>query len=197
MKRSIGLLLGALGLIAVAAAQGVPAQTGPDRDAFGPAQTAADIVLASSGADLALLPAGMMYRDFKGNDLSKLFKYPGDTIVVSKITGAKLNIALERSVSLYPHGNAGFLQIAGMTVTFDPDKPKNSRITNVRIGTTNLVANKEYRVAMPISLARGGYGYFASWDKKAIVRTLDGITLESLLKGKKPNKQTPRWKPVS
>jgi hypothetical protein len=49
---------------------------------------------------------------------------------------------------------------------------------------------------MPISLARGGYGYFSVWDKKAIIRNLENVTLESVLKGKKPDTQSPRWKTV-
>ena len=197
MRRSIGLLLGTFGFIAVASAQVALDQQGPDRDWCGPAQADADIVLQGSGADIAMLPAGMMVPDFKGNDLSKLFRYPGDAIVVSKLSGKQILSALERSVSLYPSPNSSFLQIAGMTVTFDPSKPANQRIVSVKVGDKPFDARKDYRVVMPISLARGGYGYFSTWDKKAIVRTLDGVTLATLMIGKKSTPQTPRWKPVA
>lgn len=195
MKRTLAATLLALSLGAGAMAQSA-AQEGPDRDAFGPAQTAADLVRETANADVALLPAGMMFREFQGEDLSKLFRFPGDTIAVSRITGTQLEAALNRSVSLYPSPNSGFLQVSGVEVTFDPSKPSNARVVSVSVGGKPLDPKAEYEVAMPISLARGGYGYFNVWDKKEIVRSLDAVTLESLLKGKTPDQQSPRWKRV-
>lgn len=197
MKRFYGTLTAMLGLLAVASAQvGSREQEGPDQAAYGPAQSAADIVRTSAGADIALLPAGMMFREFQGDDLSKLFRFPGDAIVVSKLTGEQVLQALNRSISLYPSPNSGFLQVSGLEVTFDPRGPSETRVVSVTVGGAKLNASQTYEVAMPISLARGGYGYFSVWDKKAIVRNLEPMTLDSLLKGKKPDSQTPRWKPV-
>lgn len=197
MRRFIGTLTGLLGLLAVASAQvGSRDQEGPDQAAYGPAQTAADLVRSAAGADIALLPAGMMFREFQGDDLSKLFRFPGDAISVSKLSGAQILLALNRSISLYPSPNIGFLQVAGLEVTFDPSKPSSERVVSVTVDGTKLNESQTYEVAMPISLARGGYGYFNSWDKKSIVRTLENVTLDSVLKGKKPDTQTPRWKPV-
>ena len=189
MKRATVALVFALGLLATAAAQ-----EGPDRDAFGPAQSAADIVRSTAYADIALLPAGMMNRDFEGTDLTKLVRYPGDSIVVAKLTGAQLLAALNRSISLYPSPNSGFLQLSGIEVTFDPDKAPNERVVSVTVGDSKLDEATEYEVAMPISLARGGYGYSSIWDKKVIVRNLEPVTLESALKGKRADEQSPRWK---
>ncbi len=197
MKRFYGTLTAMLGLLAVASAQvGSREQEGPDQAAYGPAQSAADIVRSSAGADIALLPAGMMFREFQGDDLSKLFRFPGDAIVVSKLTGEQVLQALNRSISLYPSPNSGFLQVSGLEVTFDPRGPSELRVVSVTVGGAKLNVSQTYEVAMPISLARGGYGYFSVWDKKAIVRNLEPMTLDSLLKGKKPDSQTPRWKPV-
>jgi hypothetical protein len=66
----------------------------------------------------------------------------------------------------------------------------------VTVGGKTLDHQAEYLVAMPISLARGGYGYFNVWDKSAIVKNVEGATLESVLKGKKADSQAPRWKPL-
>lgn len=189
MKRATVALVFALGLLVTAVAQ-----EGPDRDAFGPAQSAADIVRSTANADIALLPAGMMNRDFEGTDLTKLVRYPGDSIVVAKLTGAQLLAALNRSISLYPSPNSGFLQLSGIEVTFDPDKAPNERVVSVTVGGSRLGEATEYEVAMPISLARGGYGYSSIWDKKVIVRNLEPVTLESALKDKKTDEQSPRWK---
>ena len=193
MRRLYGVLVTAIGVVAMAWPQAA-GQEAPDKEAFGPAQTAADIVRASANADVALLPAGMMFRDFQGDDLSKLFRFPGDNIVVSKLTGAQLLAALNRAVSLYPSPNSGFLQVSGLEVTFGPDRAASERVVSVTVNGNKLVEAQSYDVAMPISLARGGYGYFNLWDKKAIVRNLDAVTLDSLLKGKKPDQQAPRWK---
>jgi 2',3'-cyclic-nucleotide 2'-phosphodiesterase (5'-nucleotidase family) len=189
MKRATAALVLALGLLATATAQ-----EGPDRDAFGPAQTAADHVRTTANADIALLPAGMMNREFEGTDLTKLVRYPGDSIVVANLSGAQLLAALNRSISLYPSPNSGFLQVSGIEVVFDPQRSPNERVVSVTVGGTRLADATEYEVAMPISLARGGYGYSSIWDKKAIVRNLDAVTLESVLKGKKTDEQSPRWK---
>lgn len=197
MKRQFGALILAIGLWAVAGAQiGAGAQEAPDRDAFGPAQAAADLVRDAAGADVAFLPAGIMYRDFIGDDLGKLVKYPTETIHVSKLTGAQIKQALNRSISLYPSPNSGFLQVSGLEVTFDPRKPAGERVVSVSVGGRALDDRADYNVAMPISLARGGYGYFNVWDKTAIVKNFETVTLESVLKGKRPESSAPRWKPT-
>ncbi len=194
MKRTFGTLISVLGLWAVAGAQALGGQEGPDKAAFGPAQTAADLVREAAGADIAFLPAGIMFREFAGDELSKLVKYPTETIHVSKLTGAQIRQALNRSISLFPSPNSGFLQVSGLEVTFDPHKPAGERVTQVSVNGKPLDNKADYQVAMPISLARGGYGYFNVWDKTAIVRNLESVTLESALKGKKPDTQAPRWK---
>jgi 2',3'-cyclic-nucleotide 2'-phosphodiesterase (5'-nucleotidase family) len=194
MKRTFGTLILALGLWAVAGAQAIGAQEGPDKAAFGPAQNAADLVREAAGADIAFLPAGIMFREYAGEDLGKLIKYPTETVHVSKLTGAQVRQALNRSISLFPSPNSGFLQVSGLEVSFDPRKPAGERVTSVTVNGRALDAKAEYEVAMPISLARGGYGYFNVWDKNAIVRNLETVTLESVLKDKKPSAVAPRWK---
>lgn len=169
---------------------------GPDTGWFGPAQDAADEIRASTGADIALLAAGMMHAKRRGGDLAQLFKYPWDTIVVSKLTGAQLRAALSRSISLYPSPNNGFLQLSGVEVTFKKSEPAGERLVSVTVGDQPLDDETVYEVAMPIRLARGGYGYLKVWDKKSIDRTIEGLTLEKLLKGKTATEQAPRWKAV-
>lgn len=197
MIRRIGTLTALLGLVAAAGAQTAAGSTeAPDRGAFGPGQAAADLVREAAGADIAFLPAGMMFHEFAGDDLAKLLKYPTETIHVSKLSGAVIKQALNRSVSLFPSPNHAFLQVSGLEVTFDPRKPAGERVVSVTVNGRALDLNAQYEVAMPISLARGGYTYFNEWDRSAIVRNLE-VSLESVLKGKKPGAQTPRWKSSS
>ncbi len=192
MRRCFGIACWTLGVACVAFAA-----DGPDTKSFGPAQDAADEIRAATGADVALLAAGMMFHKQKGADLSSLFKYPWDSVVVTRLTGAQLRAALSRSISLYPSPNNGFLQLSGLQVTFKKSAPAGKRVVSVTIDGQPLDDGAEYDVAMPIRLARGGYGYLKIWDKKSIKRTIDGLTLETLLKGKTANDQfTPRWKAV-
>ena len=192
MRRCFGIACWTIGVACAAFAA-----DGPDTKAFGPAQDAADEIRAATGADVALLAAGMMFPQHKGGELSRLFKYPWDTIVVSKLSGAQLRAALSRSISLYPSPNNGFLQLSGVEVTFKKSAPAGERIVSVTVGDRPLDDEAEYDVAMPIRLARGGYGYLKVWDKKSIERTFDGLTLETLLQGKTANDEfTPRWKAV-
>ncbi|MCH8979754.1 MAG: 5'-nucleotidase C-terminal domain-containing protein [Armatimonadetes bacterium] len=191
MRRCIWIACWTIGIACAAVAA-----DGPDTGWFGPAQDAADEIRAATGADVALLAAGMMFQKHEGPDLSKLFKYPWDTIVVSQLTGAQLRAALSRSISLYPSPNNGFLQLSGVEVTFKKSAPADERIVSVTIDGQALDDDAKYDVAMPIRLARGGYGYLKIWDKKSIKRTIDGLTLENLLKGKTATKQAPRWKAV-
>lgn len=191
MRRCFWIAYWTLGAVCVAFAA-----DGPDTRAFGPAQDAADEIRAATGADVALLAAGMMHPKLTGGDLAQLFKYPWDTIVVSKLTGKQLRAALSRSISLYPSPNNGFLQLSGVEVTFKKSAPAGERLVSVTVGDLPLNDETVYEVAMPIRLARGGYGYLKIWDKKSIDRTIEDFTLEKLLKGKTTTDQTPRWKAV-
>ena len=169
---------------------------GPDSESFGPAQTAADQIRASTKADIAFLPAGVLKATFKSGDLSGLIAFPTDEVVVSLLTGTQIRQALERSIALYPSPNHGFLQISGLLVTFSKKADPNKRIVSVTLSGVNLDDAKKYRVAMPGLLASGGLGYFTIWGKAQIIETLPNQNLETVLKGKSGTDTTPRWRAV-
>lgn len=169
------------------------AYAGPGNEAFGPAQAAADILRSAVGADACFLPAGMVKDSFSADNLASLLQYPSDEVAVVDLKGSQIRVALERSVSLYPSASTGFLQLSGIDVTFSKSAPVDKRITSVSVGGMKLDDARSYSVAMPVSLARGGYGYFKVWERTQITRTLEGETLESLLKGKRAAETSPRW----
>ena len=72
----------------------------------------------------------------------------------------------------------------------------DNRIVTVSLGGVKLDDSRIYTVSMPATLARGGLGYFKIWDRSAIKSTLEGVTLESLLNGKRATATEPRWKSV-
>lgn len=169
---------------------------GPDTEAFGPAQTAADYIKSAAKADIAFLPAGVLKSSFKAGELSGLLQFPTDDVSVVTLNGSQIRAALERSVALYPSPNPGFLQVSGLQVTFSKSAPANKRIVSVTLSGANIEDGKKYKVAMPGSLARGGLGYFTVWEKNQISETLPNQNLESLLKGKSGTDATPRWRVV-
>lgn len=129
----------------------------------------ADAVRSTTGAQIAIIPAGG-FREItipRGTiqpaDVLKCLQYPNDQIAVMRLTGAQLLKALERSVSIYPQRNMGFLQVSGLTVTFDPSAPKESRIKSVSVGAEQMAPDGSYRVATTKPLADGAYGYFTIW----------------------------------
>ncbi|MCW5936923.1 MAG: 5'-nucleotidase C-terminal domain-containing protein [Fimbriimonadaceae bacterium] len=172
------------------------ALAGPDREAFGPAQVAADYLRSAARTDIAFLPAGVLKPEFKSGDLSGMLQFPTDDLCVVQLTGAQLRAAMERSVSLYPSPNPGFLQVSGISVTFKKGAAPNKRVVDLNVAGADVQGDAKYKVAMPGSLARGGLGYFTIWDRSQILDTLPGQDLESVLKGKSGTDPNPRVRPV-
>lgn len=208
-----GLSLFSLGLAAFAAAS-LPARSAPasgsvagsvsdmafllapgskETGASVAAQAAADLIKTAAGTDGAFLAAGLLKEPYDQKDLSSLLLYPDDQIVVLKLTGAQIRQALERSVSLYPQPNTSFLQLSGFSATFSKEANPGKRILSVSTDAGPLVDTKSYEVAMPSSLGHGGLGYFKIWDTPNITKTLSGVTVESVLKGKPFTASSPRW----
>ena len=190
--RFIGLLV----MVSAVWAQGPSAETA-QIGAHAPAQSAADALKSAAGTDGAFLAAGLIKDGFNRDDLSTMLLYPTDEVVVLNLTGTQLKLAFERSVSLYPQPNTSFLQISGFEVTFNKNGLPNSRVTNVTVGGMKLEDGKTYTVAMPANLGRGGLGYFKIWDKSKITKTLAGVKMEDVLRGKRAVDSSPRWLSVA
>jgi len=124
------------------------------------AKTPVAFIAAGSFKELNL-PTGAT----QPGDISRCLQYPDDRIAVIELTGAELTSALERSLEIYPQKNLGFLQVSGMTVKFQGDKPKGSRVESITIGGDKLVQAAKYRVATTLPLAEGAYGYFTVWGR--------------------------------
>jgi len=162
------------------------------------ANVVVDALRDASGADIAWLPAAAfnevtLSRDTPPDDMvSKLLPFRDDRVVVLKLTGAQIQQALERALTLYPQPNAVFLQVSGLQVTFDPAKPAGDRVLRVQVGSYNkqdVDPQREYRVATTATLAHGALGYFKVWERSAIERETDrtvGEALKAYLEAGKP-----------
>ena len=117
----------------------------------------ADAAFIHAGAfrGYRLYPAGYVLT--KG-DLQSELPYKDKSCLV-RISGGTLWRALEHGLTA-PDGHGGrFLQVSGLSVAYDPDRPEGSRVVSVSVGGKALVPDKNYAVSVPALLARGGEGF--------------------------------------
>ena len=136
----------------------------------------ADAMRESTRADAAVMNgggirAGKIYAP--GSTITRrdvLAELPfGNRVVTIDITGAELKRALENGLTLLPNAAGRFPQVSGLTIEADPKRPAGSRIVSIKVGDAPLDEGKTYRVATIDFLARGGDGYTAFRDAKAML----------------------------
>jgi len=133
--------------------------------------------VAASSLKQEVIPAG----ELSAARVAGLLVYPEDKITVLTLKGDQVRQALERSVSLEPLPNKGFLQVSGLVVWFDQGAPANSRVVRILLADgTPINPTGTYRVAMPAGLAKGGLGYFRVFTgapkTDTDLTTLDALT---------------------
>jgi len=123
----------------------------------------ADILRETVGADIGLTNGGGIRASIAVGPVTLRDIYtvlPFDNILVGiELTGEQILAALEHSVSAYPAQLGGFLQVSGLTFTFDASKPAGQRVVEVLVGGEPLDLKQVYRVATNDFLAAGGDGY--------------------------------------
>jgi len=145
----------------------------------------ADAYRSVSGADIGMMNGGGIrasipvtatvdpdddpntypYTITKG-DVNTVQPY-GNNVIVIKVKGKLIKEMLEHSVSAYPTESGGFLQVSGMSFTFDPtkearsvkDKTAGKRITSVMINGKKMSNTKSYTIAIPDFVLIGGDSY--------------------------------------
>ncbi len=116
--------------------------------------TGADVAFVNGGGIRASIPAG----DITKGKIAEVFPF-GNTIHLKKITGSDLIKVLENSVSGYPATQGAFLQVSGLTFSFEEGKEAGSKVTDVTVGGNPLDKSAEYTVAINDFMAIGGDGY--------------------------------------
>jgi 5'-nucleotidase len=89
-----------------------------------------------TGADVALLNAGTLRLDdvipagpVTNYTLESLFLFPDDArVVVFPMSGSRLREVLEQGVADQSIGSGAFLQVSGVSFTYDPARPSGARI---------------------------------------------------------------------
>jgi 2',3'-cyclic-nucleotide 2'-phosphodiesterase (5'-nucleotidase family) len=146
------------------------------RDAIGRQQESllgdlvTDAMRAGTGADVAVLNAGTLRLDdvirpgpLSNYQLESIFLFADETRVLSvPMTGARLRTILEHGVADGSLGKGGFLQVSGISFTYNPTAPSGSRVQGeVRRAAGGVLAARDtVRVAVPVYPAcDGGDGY--------------------------------------
>lgn len=134
----------------------------------------ADAIRAAGNADIGFVAA----ISFRGGTMAPgpiitdrvaaLLANPNELWAVSRLTGAQIRGALEHAVRTAPLPNNSFLQVSGLAVDYSASAPRDQRVRSVRVGMGQLSDTATYTVAMPLSLAKGGSGFFKFFAKEAI-----------------------------
>jgi 2',3'-cyclic-nucleotide 2'-phosphodiesterase (5'-nucleotidase family) len=139
-----------------------------------------DAMRSGTGADVALLNSGTLRLDnviqpgpISNHQLEAIFPFADQTRVVTfPLTGAGLRRILEHGVSSGVLGTGGFLQVSGLSFTFDPSKPSGRRLVgDIRQASGRPLAPEDsVRVAFGVySACEGGDGYSVPEARSACV----------------------------
>lgn len=124
---------------------------------------AADAFRVEAGADIGVVNGGNIRTDLpKGNvtkrDAIAIFPF-NNVLTKQRLTGAQVKAMLEHSVASYPSNFGGFLQVSGVTFTYNPTLPAGQRVTEILVDGKPLQEKATYTVATNDFLADGGDGY--------------------------------------
>ena len=126
-------------------------------------RTGADIAVVNGGGLRSDLPAGDVTR----GDIMAIFPF-GNTIQVAEIKGKTIREMLEHAVFAYPASFGGFLDISGMTYSYDPTQMIGHRVGDIYIGDELLDEEKTYKMASNDFLFSGGDDYDMLKDLKIV-----------------------------
>ncbi len=123
----------------------------------------ADALRWRTGADIAIMNGGGMRTDLPAGDVTlgnvmAIFPF-GNTVRKAEIDGKTIRAMLEHSVYGYPASFGGFLNVSGMSFSFDPTKPVGHRVEDIFINGKPVDDNKIYTMAATDFQFAGGDDY--------------------------------------
>ncbi|MDR0986681.1 MAG: 5'-nucleotidase C-terminal domain-containing protein [Ruminococcus sp.] len=127
------------------------------------ADMVADSMRWAANSDIAFCNAGNVRGPiFEGKVtlgvISNVLPY-SNIIYVADLKGSIIREVLQYSASLYGQDDGGFMQVSGVSYSFDPEKPEGERLIEVTVNGEPLEDEALYSVATFDFLALGGDGY--------------------------------------
>jgi 5'-nucleotidase/UDP-sugar diphosphatase len=127
-----------------------------------------DIIKAATGAEIAVMNGGGIRKSLPKGKITVGDIYsivPFDNYLVSmKLTGKQLRGAIEHGLSALEANAGRFLQVSGLSYTFDPAAPVGSRVREVTVAGSPVNPDRQYVVATIDFLAAGGDGFTTFGD---------------------------------
>ena len=153
-----------------------------------------DIMRLYYGADCALMASGTIRGDqiyppgiLRVKDIMDCFPFE-DPVVVLRVSGEALRHALENSVSTYPAQEGRFPQVSNIRMEFDPKLAPMKRVTNIKVGRTELDPTKSYVLSTRDYMARGKDGFTSllyrelGGSTETVVSEESGMLISTLLR---------------
>jgi 5'-nucleotidase/UDP-sugar diphosphatase len=148
----------------------------------------ADAIRDVTKADVAVTNGGGIRGDRTypaGTTLTRkdvLTELPfGNVTVLVEISGADLRAALEEGVSLVEDVAGRFPHVSGLTFTFDPKRPRGSRVLQVNVGGKPLDPAATYRLATNEYMMAGGDGYASLKKARPIIDASGGPLMANVV----------------
>eukprot|EP01062_Namystynia_karyoxenos_P001933 TRINITY_DN10674_c0_g1_i1.p1 TRINITY_DN10674_c0_g1~~TRINITY_DN10674_c0_g1_i1.p1 ORF type:complete len:1182 (+),score=375.75 TRINITY_DN10674_c0_g1_i1:177-3722(+) len=141
----------------------------------------ADVAFVNSGvlrADVIYQPGPLTIKDIL--DIVPM----EDVVVIMKITGRQLRTVLENGVSKWPQQEGRFLQISGVAIKLNPERPPHERIIDCRTESDGLPVDpdKVYTAVTTAFLCNGGDGFTVLKSAEVITDAENGEVLPSIIR---------------
>lgn len=135
----------------------------------------ADIFVDASGADIGFVHGGSLRKDLPAGDVllvDILDSYPFvDDVNVKRMSGSQIRRALEQSLTF----ERGMLQLSGLTMRFDLEQPKYSRVVTLQRNGQPVADDDMFTVAAPGFLTEGG-DLFDSFAESEVIDSVGKVS---------------------
>jgi 5'-nucleotidase len=146
-----------------------------------------DAMRARLQADVALLNGGGIRTDrvvpagpLTKGDVHALLPF-SNAVMKLAVSGERLRETLEQGLAGLERGGGGYLQVSGLRVTYDPQRPVGQRLVTMEIDGTPLDPARIYTLAVVDYVAGGGDGITALRDARVLVDAVSGPQLADVV----------------
>ena len=130
--------------------------------------------------DIAFINGGSVRTSIEEGDITlkdafDLLPFLNDVVVMT-VSGSSIYDSIEFSLGK-PTPFGGFVQVSGITVTYDPSKEAGSRVVSIMINGSELDKNGTYTFATVNFIAQGGDGniYFADYPTQMVCADIEAL----------------------
>ena len=142
------------------------------------ARAKTDVALINGGGIRSdrIIPPGPLTR----RDLAAMSPF-GNVVMTLELTGRTLREVLEQALPQREREAGGFLQVSGLTVSFDPARPAGARIVSIEVAGAPLDPDRRYTAAVVDYIAGGKDGLTAFTRSRVLVDAMNGPLLADIL----------------